>query len=86
MPKLCQCVEKAAHPGSSLRNPIQLRCSNCMFPLLHTPKFMKWDPLNQPYNFHEDGFNAFVKKSREWLPFNRVVREHTKMKGQIMKL
>lgn len=47
---------------------------------------MKWDPLNQPYNFHEDGFNAFVKKSREWLPFNRVVREHTKMKGQIMKL
>ena len=42
------------------------------------------EDLAQGFKGKPDGFNAFVKKSREWLTFN-LVREHTKMKGQIMK-
>ena len=42
-------------------------------PLPNHTTFMKMDLMH-------------LWKSREWLPFNWVVREHTKMKGQIMKL
>jgi hypothetical protein len=30
----------------------------------HTVKGVKGNPLNQAFIFHEDGFNAFTKKSR----------------------
>lgn len=54
----------AALPGSSSRDPVQLKCSECMLSFIHTPQFMKGNPLNQAFIFHEDGFNAFVKKCR----------------------
>ena len=57
-------ILEAVLPGNSSRDPVQLRCSDCMLTFLHTPKFMKGNPLNQAFIFHEDGFNAFVKKSR----------------------
>lgn len=54
----------AALPGNSPKDPVQLRCCECMHSFLHTPQFMLGNPLNQAFIFHEDGFNAFVKKSR----------------------
>lgn len=57
-------IQDAAHPGSSSTDPVQLRCSECVITFLHTPQFMRGNPLNQAFIFHEDGFNTFVKKSR----------------------
>ena len=57
-------IQEAAPPGNSLRDPVQLHCRECMVSFLHTHQFMKGNPLNQAMIFHEDGFNAFVKKSR----------------------
>ena len=57
-------ISAAVLPGNSASDPVQLRCKECMASFLHTPKFMKGNPLNQAFIFHEDGFNAFVKKSR----------------------
>lgn len=57
-------IQEAARPGSSSTDPVQLRCTECVVTFLHTPRFMQGNPLNQAFIFHEDGFNAFVKKSR----------------------
>ena len=57
-------IQEAACPGSSSTDPVELRCSECVVTFLHTPQFMRGNPLNQTFIFHEDGFNAFVKKSR----------------------
>ena len=57
-------IQEAALPGNSPRDPVQLHCRECMVSFLHTPQFMKGNPLNQAMICHEDGFNAFVKKSR----------------------
>jgi len=38
--------------------------NECLFDFVHLPKKMRGCPLNQAFIFHEDGFNAFEKKSR----------------------
>ena len=55
----------AALPGSFSEDPVQLHCSECWLSFDCTPQFMKGNPLNEAFIFHEDGFNVFVKKCRE---------------------
>lgn len=57
-------IGNASPPGSFSTDPVELRCSECMLTFIHTPQFMQGNPLNQAFIFHEDGFNAFVKKCR----------------------
>jgi hypothetical protein len=51
-------------PGNTLHDQLCLCCNECMFDFVHQPKKMRGCPLNQAFIFHEDGFNAFEKKSR----------------------
>ena len=53
-------------PGSALQDKVKLymSCKDCLFDFVHLPKTMKGCPLNQAFIFHEDGFNAFERKSR----------------------
>lgn len=39
-------------------------CNECFEEVRITANIMKGCPLNQAYLFHEDGFNAFTKKTR----------------------
>jgi len=43
---------------------VYLSCSECLFDFVYIIKTAKGNPLNQAFIFHEDGFNAFVKKTR----------------------
>ena len=47
-------------PGSR----IHLSCTECTFDFVHVVKCVKGNRLNQAFIFHEDGFDAFTKKSR----------------------
>lgn len=53
-------------PGSTLQDKVKLymSCKDCLFDFVHILKTMKGCPLNQAFIFHEDGFNAFERKSR----------------------
>lgn len=53
--------DATCNPGTDLRN---LQCTECFCSFEHRQEYMKGCPLNQAYIFHEDGFNALVKKSR----------------------
>ena len=44
--------------------PIEHQCTECFTIFEDVPKVMRGSPLNQAFIFHEDGFNAFFKKSR----------------------
>jgi hypothetical protein len=59
-----QQMEASVLPGYTLHEQVTLSCTECMFDFVHKPKKMKGCPLNQAFIFHEDGFNAFKKKSR----------------------
>ena len=54
---------QGVHAPSS-NNRVHLSCTECTFEFIHTVTTMKGNPLNQAFIFHEDGFNAFSKKSR----------------------
>ena len=43
---------------------VHLSCSECGYAFDHTVKTMRGSPINQAFIFHEDGFNAFLRKSR----------------------
>ncbi len=43
---------------------VQLSCSECTFEFSDIVQSVKGNRLNQAFIFHEDGFNAFTKKSR----------------------
>ncbi len=43
---------------------VQLSCTECTFEFVHIAQSVKGNRLNQAFIFHEDGFNAFTKKSR----------------------
>ena len=43
---------------------IHLSCNECTFDFVHNVESVKGNQLNQAFIFHEDGFNAFTKKSR----------------------
>ena len=43
---------------------VQLSCSECTFEFSDIVQSVKGNWLNQAFIFHEDGFNAFTKKSR----------------------
>ena len=51
-------------PGYSLHDPLNLSCTECLFDFVHQAEKMTGCALNQAFLFHEDGFNAFMKKSR----------------------
>ena len=62
-------VEKMAsflQDGYTLYDKVRLymSCQECLFDFTHVPQTMKGCPLNQAFIFHEDGFNAFERKSR----------------------
>ena len=57
-------IATAAHPGSRPTDPVNLQCLECFHQFIHSPVFVRGCPLNQAFIFHEDGFNALVKKSR----------------------
>jgi hypothetical protein len=57
---------KSSSTGNTLcaNQRIPLYCPECLFDFVHTLKTMKGSPINQAFIFHEDGFNAFSKKTR----------------------
>lgn len=42
----------------------EIECNQCFQTFRYQKKYMKGSPLNQAFIFHEDGFNAFKKKTR----------------------
>lgn len=54
-------ITNAAIPGNDIVN---LQCNECFHSFDNHPEYMRGYPLNQAFIFHEDGFNAFVKKNR----------------------
>ena len=57
-------IEAAAQPENMPTDIVNLQCSECFHQFRHSPVFVRGCPLNQAFIFHEDGFNALVKKSR----------------------
>lgn len=57
-------MENLVFPHNTLHDCLYLSCPECTFDYVHKPKKMRGCPLNQAFIFHEDGFNAFEKKSR----------------------
>jgi hypothetical protein len=57
-------MEASGQNRISSHQPLYLSCPECLFDFVHTPKIMNGSPLNQAFIFHEDGFNAFSKKTR----------------------
>ena len=54
----------AGFNGLAVNEIVNLPCSECTFDFIHIITTVKGNPLNQAFIFHEDGFNAFSKKSR----------------------
>jgi len=57
-------MDDSVRPGLTLDSPVPLSYPQCAFDFIHIAETMKGCALNQAFIFHEDGFNAFVQKSR----------------------
>ena len=59
-----QIASVAGFNGLAVNERVNLSCSECTFDFIHIITSVKGNLLNQAFIFHEDGFNAFSKKSR----------------------
>ena len=50
--------------GNDVGNSKEIVCPECRDKVITVPTFVKGSPLNQAFLFHEDGFNAFLRKTR----------------------
>ena len=82
-------MENLVFPNSTLHDRLYLSCPECTFDFVHEPKKMRGNPLNQAFIFHEDGFNAFEKKSRGISAIHissACISKEKRLNGQYMRV